>query len=117
MTSLMGCSDSLNLNPWEGSSSTGALIVTPSIGPATVGAVGVELFEVWQPPSASRRIPHGTANERDVRWTMGNLGELTNIDRQGAHRKASAYSLSAATGIDFMEVSAGSALSRQDTTE
>src|SRR5437764_1118853 len=67
--SEMGCSDSLNLKPCAGETRTGAVMVTPAIGPATVGAVGDELLEVWHPASASRSRPHESVNVRDVMAT------------------------------------------------
>src|SRR5262245_14693108 len=79
MMSLMGCSDSLYLKPWAGSSRTGAEIVTPSMGPATVGARGDELFAVWQPVKARTSRPHETVCVRDV---MANLeGPERTLDR------------------------------------
>src|SRR3954465_8998654 len=72
MSSEIGCSDSLNLKPCAGETSTGAAIVTPAIGPATVGAVGDELLDVWQPPSASRSKPHVSLRVRGVMTTSTN---------------------------------------------
>src|SRR3954471_23259538 len=95
----MGCSDSLNLNPCAGWSSTGADIETPAIGPATVGAVGEELLEVWQPASASRSRPHVMVDARDV---MGNL-DYTNDGRRVRTCKDVQMNLSAAYAVNFRE--------------
>jgi hypothetical protein len=49
----------LELEALVGSSRIGAEIFTPGMGPATVGAVGVELFDVSQAAlSASSATPH-----------------------------------------------------------
>src|SRR4051795_356854 len=96
----MGCSDSLNLKPCDGESSTGAVMVTPGIGPATVGAVGVELLDVWQPPSASRRRPHETFSVRSV---MANLDRQTSETAGRTHVQRRAVRLSAEVGVSFRE--------------
>src|SRR4029078_11559388 len=89
MTRVIGCSDSLNLKPCDGCSRTGAEIFTPAMGPATVGAVGLELFAVWQPPSASRSRPQVMVNERRV---MANLGRKPNGSGRARHAEVHACS-------------------------
>src|SRR3954452_4723052 len=61
MSSLIGCCDSLNLNPCRGSSSFGGVISTPGIGPATEGLSGFELFSASQPSNDSSRIAGNAA--------------------------------------------------------
>src|SRR4051812_6347521 len=61
MTSLIGCCDSLYLNPCAGSSSFGALISTPAIGPATEGLRGLELFFASHAVSESVSVAHSAA--------------------------------------------------------
>jgi hypothetical protein len=63
------------LKPCAGSIRTGAVMSTPGIGPATVGAVGVELFEVWQPPSTSNDRAQTSEKECDLMGKPSNNPE------------------------------------------
>src|SRR5262245_32131491 len=93
MTSLIGCCDSLILKPCAGSTSVGALMTTPGIGPATEGLSGVELFLASQAVSDSRSTPGMHVLMTNVR-VMVHPRRTVNVRRQatGAVR---AHALSA----------------------
>ena len=77
----MGCWDSLILKPCWGSSSLGAVMFTPAIGPATEGLSGLVLFFASHPASAHREggaqrgcggpvCRHEVPRVRVVRWQV-----------------------------------------------
>src|SRR6187402_2529217 len=98
-TSRMGWSLSLNLNPCAGASRAGAVMLTPGIGPATVGEVGWELFAVSQPTNPNTARAQAKRAKRDV---MANLEVNLMEQRQGAPMTR-AFGLSALTELNFRE--------------
>src|SRR5215210_4867794 len=83
MTSLIGCCDSLYLNPCAGSSSLGAVMFTPAIGPAIEGLSGLELFWASHPARVQVTAAHSTAVE--VRYiVMRSLGSDRSISSDTA---------------------------------
>src|SRR3954465_13861223 len=86
ITRRIGCSFSLNLNPCAGSSNAGAVMFTPGIGPATVGAVGDELLDVWQAASAASSKAHENPAARDFMVDL--VRPQQNRQAQGARERA-----------------------------
>ena len=58
---LIGCCDSLYLNPCAGSINLGTVMLTPAIGPATDGLSGVLLFCASHPASTTLNVVHSAA--------------------------------------------------------
>src|ERR1051326_6867759 len=86
MVSVIGCSLSLNFVPWLGDTIPGAEISTPAIGLATVGAVGLELLAVSQPPSVSRSRPQARLMDRDLMTTSKTDSNASNRIGKAAAR-------------------------------
>src|SRR6187431_407202 len=97
MISLMGCADSLILNPWTGSISFGGEMFTPAIGPATDGLSGVSLFCASHPASTTESVVHSAA----IRWLYVNMWILGRPEFQSraAAVQPRAETLSAGTGV------------------
>src|SRR5258708_10417572 len=65
---VIGCLSTATLVPEAGSAGCGAVILTPGMGPATVGLSGFELFDDWQATSATSAVTTTAADAtlRDI---------------------------------------------------
>jgi hypothetical protein len=72
IVSFIGCAESLNFEPMEGSRRPGAVISTPAIGPATEGLKGVSLFCASHPARVKSEPARAVAVKNLVR-VMGRL--------------------------------------------